>query len=89
MKRSADFLLREVADTQVLVPIGNAMLNFPGMVTLNGTGVYIWGLLEEEQSVQSLTAALMEYYAVDQETAKADVEAFVGKLIPIGAIIEN
>ena len=45
MKRSADFLLREVADTQVLVPLGDAMLKFPGMVTLNSTGVYIWGLL--------------------------------------------
>ena len=88
MKRSADFLLREVADTQVLVPLGDAMIKFPGMVTLNGTGVYIWGLLEQEQTVESLTAALMEYYAVDQETAQRDVEAFVSKLIPIGAIIE-
>ena len=73
MKRSADFLLREVADTQVLVPLGDAMLKFPGMVTLNSTGVYIWGLLEQEQTVESLSAALMEYYAVDRETAQRDV----------------
>jgi hypothetical protein len=89
MKRSADFLLREVADTQVLVPLGDAMINFPGMVTLNSTGVYIWGLLEQEQSVESLTAAMMEQYAVDRETAQRDVVAFIGKLIPIGAILDN
>ena len=89
MKRSADFLLREVADTQVLVPLGDAMINFPGMVTLNSTGVYIWELLEQEQTLQSLADALMEHYAVDAETAKADAEAFVSKLIPIGAILEN
>ena len=89
MKRSADFLLREVADTQVLVPLGDAMINFPGMVTLNSTGVYIWGLLEQEQSVESLTAAMMEQYAVDRETALRDVVAFIGKLIPIGAILDN
>ena len=89
MKRSADFLLREVADTQVLVPVGDAMIKFPGMVTLNGTGVYIWGLLEQEQSVESLVAALMEHYAVDRETAQGDVVAFVNKLIPIGAILEK
>lgn len=89
MKRSADFLLREVADTQVLVPLGPAAVSFPGMVTLNGAGVYIWELLEQEQSVQSLTEAMMLHYAVDQETAQKDVEAFVNKLIPIGAITEN
>ena len=89
MKRSADFLLREVADTQVLVPVGDAMIKFPGMVTLNGPGVYIWGLLEQEQSVESLVAALMEHYAVDRETAQGDVVAFVNKLIPIGAILEK
>lgn len=89
MKRSADFLLREVADTQVLVPIGGAAISFPGMVTLNSTGAYIWELLEQEQTVQTLTAALMEHYAVDAETAQSDAQSFVDKLIPIGAILEN
>lgn len=89
MKRSADFLLREVADTQVLVPLGQAMINFPGMVTLNGTGVFIWQQLEQEQTIASLTQAMMDHYAVDKETAEKDVVAFVSKLIPIGAIVEN
>ena len=89
MKRSADFLLREVADTQVLVPLGQAMVNFPGLVTLNGTGVFIWQQLEQEQTIETLTQAMMDHYAVDKETAEKDVAAFVSKLIPIGAIVEN
>lgn len=89
MKRSADFLLREVAGTQVLVPLGAAAVSFPGMVTLNDTGVFIWELLDHPQTIQTLTEALMARYAVDQETAKNDVESFVNKLIPIGAILEN
>lgn len=89
MKRSENFLLREVAGTQVLVPVGEAATSFPGMVTLNSTGVYIWELLEQEQTLQTLTQALMDRYAVDMEQAQADAAAFVGKLIPIGAIQEN
>lgn len=89
MKRSSDFLLQEVADTQVLVPIGDAAVRFPGMVTVNGTGAYIWKLLETEQTLETLAEALMQTYAVDQSTARADAEAFVAKLIPIGAILEN
>lgn len=89
MKRSADFLLREVADTLVLVPVGEAAVKFPGMVTLNATGAYIWELLEKEQTLESLAEALMQHYAVEQDKAQADAEAFVGKLIPIGAILES
>lgn len=89
MKRNADFLLREVADTLVVVPIGAAAEHFHGMVTLNGTGAYIWDLLEQEQTVQSMTEALMEEYAVDRQQAQRDVEAFINKLLPIGAILEN
>lgn len=89
MKRSANFLLREVADTQVVVPIGTAANEFYGMVTLNAVGVFIWNLLEKEQTIQSLTEALMEEYAVEREQAQKDVETFVNSLIPIGAILEN
>jgi len=89
MKRSADFLLREVAGTQVLVPVGPAAEGFYGMVTLNGTGVFLWELLDREQTLQSLTEALMAEYAVDQALAQKDVEAFVGKLRATGAIVEN
>ena len=87
MKRSADFLLRDVAGSQVIVPVGAAVTAFPGMVTLNTTGAYIWGLLETDQTVASLTEALVAHYEVDQAKALEDVEAFVGKLKVIGAII--
>lgn len=89
MRRSADFLLRDVAGTLVIVPVNQAVLAFPGMLTLNATGAYIWELLETKQTVQTLTAALVARYDVDSQTAKADVEAFLEKLRPTGALIEN
>lgn len=89
MRRSADFLLRDVAGTLVIVPVNQAVLAFPGMLTLNATGAYIWELLETEQTVQTLTAALVARYDVDSRTAQADVEAFLEKLRPTGALIEN
>lgn len=87
MKRNADFLLRDVAGTFVIVPVGAAVSAFPGMMTLNATGAYIWDLLESEQTVQSLTDALVEHYEVSAEVAQADVEAFLEKLKPTGAVV--
>lgn len=87
MKRSSDFLMRDVAGSLVVVPVGAAVSAFPGMITLNAVGAFIWELLETEQTVESLARALMERYEVDETTATADVEAFVAKLKATGAIV--
>lgn len=89
MKRNPDFLLREVADTLVVVPVGQASINFPGMITLNATGAFLWELLETEQTVASLVEKMVARYEVEAEKARQDVEAFVAKLMPTGAILHN
>lgn len=87
MKRSADFLLRDVAGALVIVPVGAAVSGFPGMITLNASGAYIWELLEQEQTVESLVDALTARYEVSEDQARSDVEAFVDRLRSTGAII--
>lgn len=87
MKRNPDFLLREVADTLVVVPIGDAASAFSGMITLNAMGAWLWERMETEQTVDSLTAALVENYEVEADRAREDVVAFIDRLIPSGAIL--
>ena len=89
MKRNPNFLLRRVADSVVVVPVGAATAAFPGMITLNDTGAYLRELLEQEQTVETLTVAMTDRYDVEQDLARKDVEAFVGRLIPTGAILES
>ena len=88
MKRNPNFLQQDVAGAKVVVPIGEAVISFPGMITINGTGEYLWELLETEQTVDTLVAALLERYEVGREQAKADVESFLEKLQSTGAVIE-
>lgn len=87
MQRNSNFLLREVAGTMVIVPVGDAVEAFPGMMTVNATGAYIWELLEKEQTVDSIVEAMVKEYEVSRETARADVESFVARLQPTGAVI--
>ncbi len=89
MKRNSAFLLREVAGTLVIVPVGKAAADFSGMITLNATSAYLWELLETEQTVQTLTDALVNRYAVDETRAREDVEIFVKKLTQVGAITDS
>lgn len=88
MKQSPDFLLREVAGKMVLVPFGSAARRFPGMVTVNATGKYIWQLLKTEQTMQTLVAAVTQRYEVDINQAQTDTDAFLQKLKAVGAVTE-
>lgn len=87
MKQSPDFILRSIADSNVLVPVGAATKTFPGMVTMNATGVFLWRKLETEQTAQSLADALLAQYDCSAEQAKTDVDGFLKKLQEIGAIV--
>ena len=87
IKRNPDFLLRDVAGTLVIVPVGATVSAFPGMITVNSTGAYLWELLSEEQTERSLVKALTARYEVDEKTAGADVAAFLKKLKPTGALL--
>lgn len=89
MKRNGNFLLRSVADTLVLVPVGDAMNSFGGMITLNDTGAFLWEKMETAQTVESLTKALTDRYDVTEQKAFQDVQSFVNALLPTGAILEN
>ena len=87
MKRSSNFLMRQVAGSWVVVPVGGAAREFPGMIRLNQPGKLIWELLEQEQTADSLTQALLDRYDVAQAQARQDVDAFLAKLISVGALI--
>ena len=79
MKIKEGFLLRQVAGQTVVLPTGDE-LDLNMMITLNGTGAFLWERLEKGSDVETMTAALLAEYDVDQQTAKAAVEGFVKKL---------
>ena len=58
MKLKEDFLLRQVADTWVVMPVGQSMMDFNGMLTLNETGALLWRALGEGADLDGLVAAL-------------------------------
>ena len=88
MKRNPDFLLKNVAGKQVLVPVGKAAAAFPGMITVNETGKYIWSLLENDHSLEDITKAIVERYEIDAATAEQDAKIFIERLCSVKAIVE-
>ena len=88
MKRNPDFLLNTVAGKQVLVPVGKAAVKFPGMVSVNNTGAYIWELLENEMTMDAVISEITTRYDVSAEIAQKDAALFIERLRSVKAIID-
>ncbi len=89
MKRVNGFVLREIADEILLVPTGEVSLIHNEIINLNHTGKLLWELLEQDQREEDLLQALLDTYEVDAETARKDLERFLGRLREIGIILEE
>lgn len=88
MKIKENFVLRQVADTWVVLPLGQATVDFKGMLTLNESGILLWRLLEKGTTREALAAALTEEYEVSETEALADADEFVQKLRVVGCLAE-
>ena len=78
MKIKEGFVLRQVAGETVVLPTGDMDIN--AMITLNETGAFLWKKLEQETTIEELTAEVLKVYETDETTARTAVEGFVEKL---------
>ena len=86
MKVKNNFALRNIAGTTAVFPLGDNIINFTGMLTLNESGVILWNLLERGCTKEDLVNALLKEYDVSNDVALADVEAFISRLSEVGCI---
>lgn len=80
MKIKEGYILREVAGSNIVVPIGNAQVSFNGIMTLNDVGTFIWKLLENGADKQQILQAVLDEYDVDSERAERDIAIYLEKL---------
>lgn len=79
MKIKDGFIVREIAGQTVVLPTGDD-LYLNKMITLNGTGKFLWDLLQQETTREELVAAILSTYETDENTAVSAVEGFVADL---------
>ena len=77
MRIVSGFIVREIAGNTVAVPTGDAARRLSGLVARNGSGKFLFELLQTEQSQESLVQALTDAYEVTREVASADVAEFI------------
>ena len=86
MKIKEGFVLRQVASNWVVLPVGQASVNFNGIISLNESGVLLWHALENGGDREALADALLDEYEVSRDVALADVDEFLSALTKAGCI---
>lgn len=80
MKIKDGFIVNKVGSQHVVVPVGEASMERHCMIRLNDTGTFLWNHLGANITEDALVEALLAEYAVDEDTARADVATFLEKL---------
>ncbi|MCI8308594.1 MAG: PqqD family protein [Lachnospiraceae bacterium] len=84
MRIKNGFMLREVADSYVVVAVGKRSSEFNGMVSLNETGAFLWKAMEKDIMKEELVQALLDTYEVSKEQAVDDVDKFIAMITENG-----
>ncbi len=80
MKIKEGFVLRKIAEEHVIIPSGERIIDFNGLIRLNDTAVFIWNMLTEGSENSEIIKTLTEEYEIDAETATADVHELLETL---------
>lgn len=87
MKIKDGYLMREVAGSYIVVPVGEDTVSFNGVMTLAGSGAMLWRRLEEGAEREELLQLLLQTYDIDAATAGADLDAFLEKLVSADVLV--
>lgn len=84
--RGARIVGRRIAGEYVLVPLVTHGADLDAIFNLNAAGAFIWERLDGRTNGETIVAALVESFDVDEERARADYLSFVAQLEGLRAI---
>ena len=88
MKIKGEFILRQLQDDIVAIPVGQTALELNGMVLLNDVSRVIWECLATPCQLSQIVSALTDAFEVSPEEAEADILEYLGKLRENGLLEE-
>ena len=80
MKLKAKYILRTVADKTVAIAVEQGGEKTDGVITLNDTGAFIFGKINEGNDFDTIVDKFFDEYEVTREEAAKAVETFVDYL---------
>ncbi len=86
MEVNKNFVLRTIADENMLVPVGEQTIVTNGMIRLSPVAALIWQKLYDGAEMEEVLAAVQETYEIDADTARTDLNEFIEQMKKVGLL---
>ena len=84
MKIKDGFLLREIANTPVLVPVAERVIDFKGMMVLGGVSPAIVEFIKEHRTREEILEHILGEFDIDRDTAENDLAVLLDRMEAVG-----
>lgn len=81
MKKLENFIFREIAGNNVMIPVGNTAQRFNGLIMANPVAAFIWEKIEDVNSVDELAKLITAEFDVTYEEAFNDCDELIKNLL--------
>lgn len=88
MKLRGEFVIHQVVDEILAIPVGDIALEFNGMIMLNNVSKVIWECLEKGAETEEIVTSVTDQFDVSKDEAEQDIIAFINRLREINLIEE-
>ena len=79
-------MARVVAGETLIVPVRGKVGDLASIYKFNGTGTFIWKLLDKPQTLEAVASALAQQYEIEPDQAIHDVTTFIGEMKAVGLV---
>ena len=86
MKINPNYIVRNLLDETIIVPTGNVIENFNGLISTNEVAAFIWQNMEKCETPKDMVDKVFDEFEIDYETAEEDVIGFLSTLKTVGMI---
>ncbi len=80
MKIKSGFIMKDVAGSKVILPVGERTLELKGIMTFNEVGAEVFNMLDGTNSVETIVNKIVKEYDVPYETVESDVNKLIEKM---------
>ena len=87
MKLKEGFVLREIDQEYLVVPVQERAKEIHGIISLSETGAFLWKLLASETKEEDLIKAVLEEYDAEEKVAETDVKDFLKEVSKHGFLV--
>ena len=86
MKLNKLYVVKNIAGETVIVPTGNAIENFNGLISANEVAGFIWNQVENCETPEDMVKLVMDEFEGDPDVIRKEVLEFLETLRKVGMI---